>query len=54
MQYPHMGNKIFLAATVKRETFKKLEQMRGMIPRSRIVEEALLQYLERETSGQKT
>ena len=42
------GYKYYLNATVEPETIKKIDAFRGMIPRSRIVNKALNQYLERE------
>ena len=41
------GYKYYLGATVDPETVKRIDRMRGEIPRSRVVERALLQFLER-------
>jgi predicted transcriptional regulator len=40
-------SKIYLGATVDPETIRKLDKIRGEIPRSRLVEKAIVQFLER-------
>ena len=42
------GRWAFLGASINPETWRDLERFRGEIPRSRIVERALKQYLERQ------
>jgi predicted transcriptional regulator len=49
----HKGLKFCMTATMKPETVKRLDRFRGQIPRSRVVETALLQYLDRQSQKQK-
>lgn len=42
---------VFLGSTVSGEVIKEIDQRRGEIPRSRVVERALRQYLEREKTA---
>jgi len=44
----HKGNKDVLGVTVQPQLIKELDAYRGLVPRSRIVEKALNECLERE------
>jgi hypothetical protein len=44
------GDWVFLGASINPKTMRELERFRGEVPRSRVVERALRQYLERETT----
>jgi hypothetical protein len=41
----------YLGAYVAKDTLEKIEKLRGQVPRSRIIENALMQYLE--TQGER-
>jgi hypothetical protein len=45
------GSWAFLGASIDVGTIRELDRFRGEIPRSRVVEQALKQFLERESSG---
>jgi predicted transcriptional regulator len=45
------GNKLYLGTCVDPAVMRGLDNLRGEIPRSRIVERALKQFLEREMIG---
>ena len=47
------GNWAFLGTSIKVGTIRELDRFRGEIPRSRIVERALNQFLERESQNNK-
>jgi predicted transcriptional regulator len=46
-------SKIYLGATVNPETVRRLDKIRGEIPRSRLVEKAIMQFLERNAQGER-
>lgn len=48
-----LKHKSFLGVTVDAEVFKKIEELRGDVSRSRYLQQALRQFLERETSERK-
>jgi hypothetical protein len=45
------GSWVFVGASINTNVIRQLDRFRGEIPRSRIVERALRQYLERESGN---
>jgi hypothetical protein len=50
---PAKGHKYYMTTTVDSTTVEAVDKFRGLIPRSRVVESAILQYIERETGENK-
>ena len=51
LQSPEGREKKYLTAYLNRGTIDKIDNLRGEVPRSRVVQRALNQYLERELSA---
>ena len=48
------GKWAFMGASISVDLIRELDQFRGEIPRSRVIERALRQFLERKTNEKKT